>query len=119
MDWLRNFPKNAGLVLLRAYQIGLSPVFYMLGVRCRHEPSCSHYAAECVSQQGLWRGVWLAIGRLSRCRPGGSWGYDPAPQPQEGVPWWRIWGLRPKVQQDETGCVVTGQVQNSQSNDTV
>jgi len=85
---------RAGLALLAAYRYGLSPVFYALGVRCRHEPSCSNYASDCVRAQGLWRGVWLAAGRLLRCRPGGSWGYDPAPKVRNHAPWWKIWALR-------------------------
>jgi len=112
-----DIPSKVGLALLRAYQIGLSPIFYALGVRCRHEPSCSHYATDCVREQGLWRGSWLAFGRVCRCRPGGSWGYDPAPEPLGEVPWWRIWALRHSLQKDDTGCIVTDDVQRTQSRD--
>lgn len=64
---------------LAAYKFALSPVFMAFGARCRHEPSCSEYAAEAVSRHGIWPGVWMMIARLSRCRPGGSQGYDPPP----------------------------------------
>lgn len=87
-------PTQIGVLLVRAYQVGVSPVLYTLGVRCRHEPSCSHYAIACMRRQGLWRGAWLAFGRVLRCRPGGSWGYDPAPPARSDAPWWRVWGLR-------------------------
>jgi len=88
---------RAGLALLAAYRYGLSPVFYALGVRCRHEPTCSAYAADAIRAQGLWRGSWLAMGRILRCRPWGTWGYDPAPQACNGAPWWKIWALRAPV----------------------
>ena len=87
-------PTRIGVLMLRGYQLTLSPVLYTLGVRCRHEPSCSNYAIACMRRQGLWRGAWLALGRVLRCRPGGSWGYDPAPARRPDAPWWRIWGLR-------------------------
>ncbi|MEO1038418.1 MAG: membrane protein insertion efficiency factor YidD [Pseudomonadota bacterium] len=89
-----SLPARAGLLLLTAYKYGLSPVFYALGVRCRHEPSCSAYAADAIAAQGLWRGFWLALGRIARCRPGGSHGFDPAPEAANASPWWRIWALR-------------------------
>ncbi|MCP2678055.1 membrane protein insertion efficiency factor YidD [Maricaulaceae bacterium NA33B04] len=69
-------------------------MFYTLGVRCRHEPTCSSYAADAVSYQGLWRGSWLAFGRVMRCRPGGTFGHDPAPVVGNGSPWWKVWALR-------------------------
>lgn len=50
------------------------------GPCCRFEPSCSHYGREAVERYGMWRGSWLAFGRVLRCRPGGEWGFDPVPQ---------------------------------------
>lgn len=85
---------RAGLALLAAYRYGLSPVFHALGVRCRHEPSCSAYAADAIRAQGLWRGGWLAAGRVGRCRPWGTHGWDPAPEALPGAPWWKIWAFR-------------------------
>ncbi|MHB8437739.1 MAG: membrane protein insertion efficiency factor YidD [Acidimicrobiales bacterium] len=46
---------------------------------CRYVPTCSVYAAEAVQHHGAVRGGWLALRRLSRCHPFGSWGYDPVP----------------------------------------
>lgn len=85
--------KQVGIALVTAYRWSLSPVLYALGVRCRHEPSCSVYAMEAITAQGLWRGGWLALGRISRCRPGGSHGYDPAPTQRSAAPWWKIWAF--------------------------
>lgn len=87
-------PARAGLALLVAYKYGVSPVFYALGVRCRHEPTCSAYAADAIRAQGLWRGGWLAAGRVLRCRPGGTHGYDPAPERASAAPWWKVWAFR-------------------------
>lgn len=86
--------KRVGIVVIEAYRLLVSPVFYALGVRCRHEPSCSCYAIDAITAQGLWRGSWLALGRIARCRPGGTHGYDPAPDKIIRAPWWKIWAFR-------------------------
>ena len=64
------------LVLVRFYQACISPVLPSV---CRHYPSCSVYAFEAVDKWGAWKGGRLALGRLLRCRPWGSYGYDPVP----------------------------------------
>ena len=80
--------------LVQLYRLVLSP---WLGHGCRHEPSCSAYALEALGRHGGWPGAWLTAARLSRCRPGGSHGFDPVPArlPDRASPWapWRyaIW----------------------------
>jgi putative membrane protein insertion efficiency factor len=64
------------LGLIRAYQWTLSPLFPNV---CRYQPTCSRYAYEAIERHGAMRGSWLALRRLSRCRPGGGRGYDPVP----------------------------------------
>ncbi|MCC7365737.1 MAG: membrane protein insertion efficiency factor YidD [Dehalococcoidia bacterium] len=64
------------LKLIRGYQATISP---MLPPSCRYEPSCSRYAYEAVERYGACKGSWLAVKRLSRCRPGGGRGVDPVP----------------------------------------
>ena len=64
------------LKVIRGYQRAFSPIMPPM---CRFEPTCSHYAYEAVERHGGLRGGWLALRRLTRCRPGGGHGYDPVP----------------------------------------
>jgi putative membrane protein insertion efficiency factor len=70
--------RQAVLAALRAYKVALSPLFTG---SCRFDPSCSTYASEAIAAHGLGRGTWLALKRLARCHPFGSWGHDPVPAP--------------------------------------
>lgn len=65
------------LALIKVYQWVISPI---LGPnKCRFTPTCSHYAAEALKKHGPFKGLWLAIKRISRCHPWGGQGYDPVP----------------------------------------
>jgi putative membrane protein insertion efficiency factor len=68
--------KKPLLLLIRAYQLGLSPY---LGQRCRFYPSCSSYAAEAIAVHGAWSGSVLAAKRLCKCHPWHPGGCDPVP----------------------------------------
>ncbi|MEH6809436.1 MAG: membrane protein insertion efficiency factor YidD [Hyphomonas oceanitis] len=83
--------RKTAYVLLRVYKASFSLVFYAAGARCQHKPTCSEYGAECVARHGWWPGGWMAIARFIRCRPGGSFGYDPAPETKPDVPAWLPW----------------------------
>jgi putative membrane protein insertion efficiency factor len=67
---------RAGLLLVRGYQLVLSP---FSGGACRFEPSCSAYALTAVEIHGLVRGLWLTARRVARCHPLGRPGFDPVP----------------------------------------
>ncbi len=89
---MRRLPVILSSALIRGYQLTLSPALAALGVRCRHEPTCSNYALAAIGRHGLWAGGWMTLARLLRCRPGGSYGYDPAPEgARKDVPWWTPW----------------------------
>ncbi len=62
---------------VRLYQLCLSP---WLAGRCRHLPTCSAYAIEALERHGPLSGSWLALKRIGRCHPWGTWGYDPVPE---------------------------------------
>ena len=51
---------------IHAYRWTLKP---LIGLECRHLPTCSEYALEAIDKNGAW----------SRCHPWGSAGYDPPP----------------------------------------
>ncbi|MEI7429713.1 MAG: membrane protein insertion efficiency factor YidD [Betaproteobacteria bacterium] len=63
-------------VLIRLYQLGISP---LLGRRCRFFPSCSEYTAEAVDKYGAYKGIILGLKRIFRCHPWNSGGFDPVP----------------------------------------
>ncbi len=46
---------------------------------CRHVPTCSKYAIEAFAMHGPLTGLRISAGRILRCRPGGTHGYDPVP----------------------------------------
>jgi len=45
--------------------------------RCKYEPTCSAYAVQAIQQEGVARGLVLAIWRVLRCNPFSHGGYDP------------------------------------------
>jgi uncharacterized protein len=47
---------------------------------CRFYPSCSSYAIEALEVHGAFRGSWLTLRRLLRCRPFGPHGVDLVPE---------------------------------------
>ena len=63
--------------LIKGYQKFISPLFPSV---CRFQPTCSAYAIEAIGRFGAIKGMYLAIKRIGRCRPGGGHGYDPVPE---------------------------------------
>ena len=70
--------KRIAVGAVRIYQFAISP---FIGGRaaCRFFPTCSEYTRQSIEKHGVFRGTWLGIKRISRCRPGGGFGYDPVP----------------------------------------
>jgi putative membrane protein insertion efficiency factor len=69
-------PQRCVLASLRLYRLAFSSMYTG---SCRFVPSCSEYATEAVTRFGVVRGGWLALRRLSRCRPLAAHGFDPVP----------------------------------------
>ena len=70
--------RGSALAGIWVYRLMISPILTAsMGPACRFEPTCSEYASAAIARHGAIRGGWLALKRLSRCRPGGGWGYDP------------------------------------------
>ena len=68
--------KSILLLLVRAYQLGVSPY---LGQNCRFYPTCSNYAREAIGIHGALAGSRLAVKRLCKCHPWHAGGVDPVP----------------------------------------
>lgn len=83
---LARLPRVVLKAPIHAYQLILRP---WIGQHCRHLPTCSDYALEAIELNGAWRGFWLTVSRLCRCRPGGTHGYDPVPDLR------RVWYIAP------------------------
>lgn len=63
------------VALIRVYKLLIAPLW--IGGGCRHYPSCSDYAVEALRLKGLRQGSAMAVRRIWRCRPGGTFGHDP------------------------------------------
>ena len=68
--------KTVLVFLIRAYQVGISPLF---PASCRYYPTCSSYAIEALEKHGAISGSWLAVRRIARCHPFRPGGFDPVP----------------------------------------
>lgn len=47
---------------------------------CKHVPTCSQYAKEAIMEHGVIKGGYLAVKRIAKCNPFGTYGYDPVPK---------------------------------------
>jgi putative membrane protein insertion efficiency factor len=85
----KQLPRQTGRGLVWAYRATLSP---LIGLNCRHLPSCSEYADGALRRFGLWAGGWMTLARLLRCHPWGTSGLDfvPAAAPPRAR-WWMPW----------------------------
>ena len=76
MKKIAQLPANLMILLIRIYQITLSPY---IGRNCRYTPTCSNYGIEAIKKYGAIKGGWLTIKRILSCNPWGGSGYDPVP----------------------------------------
>lgn len=76
LDNVALLPRNAGVILLRAYRAVISPLY---GDVCRYYPSCSAYSLQAIQAHGLVKGSWLTARRLVRCHPWSRGGIDDIP----------------------------------------
>jgi len=74
---MRKLLNTIFILPIRLYQWIISPLF---PGSCRHEPTCSQYAAEAIKEWGPIRGLYMGVRRLSKCHPWGTWGPDPVPR---------------------------------------
>jgi putative membrane protein insertion efficiency factor len=82
-------PAAAARGLIAAYRHTLSA---LIGLDCRHLPTCSSYAEEAIGRFGLWAGGWMTLARLCRCHPFGTSGLDfVAPALPERSRWYLPW----------------------------
>jgi hypothetical protein len=73
---LRSISKIFLLFLVGAYRtIGTTH----MGGACRFTPSCSEYAVEVIHTHSFFAAINLIFKRIMKCRPGGSFGFDPVP----------------------------------------
>ena len=70
------FPALCARGLIQVYRHTLSG---LIGLECRHLPTCSSYADEAIGRFGLWAGGWMTLARLIRCQPFGTSGLDFVP----------------------------------------
>ncbi|MCP4230918.1 MAG: membrane protein insertion efficiency factor YidD [bacterium] len=64
------------VVIIRGYQIALSPLF---PPSCRFYPNCSQYSIDAFKRYGILKGGGLSVWRVLRCNPFNPGGYDPIP----------------------------------------
>ena len=70
--------QKTSIALVHAYQHAISPFIGGKAV-CRFTPTCSEYTRSAIEKYGCVRGILMGLRRISRCRPGGRYGYDPVP----------------------------------------
>ena len=65
------------VIIIRTYQIVLSPIFK---TNCRYLPTCSEYSITAFKEHGFFKGFYFSLKRIANCHPFGGKGYDPVPK---------------------------------------
>jgi len=61
--------QSVALTAIHLYQRALSPVAARAGLSCRFTPTCSRFAEVVIEREGVVRGGWRALRRITRCNP--------------------------------------------------
>jgi uncharacterized protein len=75
--------KKIALFLIGFYQkylsldTGIIGVHFSRGKTCGFHPTCSEYTKQAIEKYGFWRGSYLGIKRIWRCRPSNGGTIDP------------------------------------------
>lgn len=72
----KRIPTLVAIGLIMFYRAAISPLFPSC---CRFVPTCSEYGLIAFKRYGFKKGFVLTAKRLSKCHPGGPYGYDPVP----------------------------------------
>lgn len=75
---LLRVPRRVLVLLVRAYQVGISPY---TPPACRFYPVCSQYGVDALRVHGAVKGSLLTFARICRCNPFTRGGVDPVPAP--------------------------------------
>ena len=73
---MRNLISNFFLLLIKFYQMAVSPFF---SAKCRYIPTCSEYSKQAIIKHGPLKGSALTLKRLLKCHPWGGSGEDQVP----------------------------------------
>ncbi len=76
MKYVTLLIKKVMILLIRIYQIFISPLF---PPTCRFYPTCSAYFIQALEKHGVVKGSYLGMKRILKCHPGNPGGYDPVP----------------------------------------
>ncbi|MEE0796589.1 MAG: membrane protein insertion efficiency factor YidD [Anaerovoracaceae bacterium] len=74
MKIISSFFKKILILIIRFYQICISPLF---PPTCRFTPTCSVYFIQALEKYGPVKGSYLGIKRILKCHPFHEGGYDP------------------------------------------
>mgnify|MGYP002411158067 FL=1 len=100
MKILSQILKSLLIFPIKLYKWIISP---LLGNNCRHTPSCSKYSIDAIKTHGAFWGFLLACGRILRCNPWGTHGYDPVPPANlNSRQIWKLIRSRKKYQDQDT-----------------
>jgi putative membrane protein insertion efficiency factor len=58
--------KKLFILPIKFYRYFISPMF---PPSCRFTPTCSQYAIDSIEEFGIFKGLFLAVKRVSKCHP--------------------------------------------------